>query len=139
MDDAGPTTRGNDAVAAYKTVLQQVLDNRPSGTRQRLAVALGKNRSFISQITSPAYAVPIPQRHLETIFEICHFPPEDKRHFLELYHRAHPRRGKVSHEGRRMRAHSILLPDLGSDDRNRQLEALVAEFANGLARLMGDH
>ncbi|MDB5362474.1 MAG: hypothetical protein JWO51_3771 [Rhodospirillales bacterium] len=139
MDDARPAARANDAVAAYKIVLQQVLDNRPSGTRQRLASALGKNRSFISQITSPAYAVPIPQRHLETIFEICHFPPEDKRRFLELYHRAHPRRGKVPHEGRRMRAHSILLPDLGSDDRNRQLEALVAEFVNGLARLIDDH
>jgi hypothetical protein len=139
MDDASANARGNDAVAAYKTILQQVLDNRPSGTRQRLASALGKNRSFISQITGPAYAVPIPQRHLETIFEICHFPPEDKRRFLELYHRAHPRRGKVPHEGRRMRAHSILLPDLGSDTRNQQLEALVAEFVNGLVRLMGEH
>ena len=35
----------------------------PSGTRQRLAAALGKNRSFVTQITSPAYATPIPARH----------------------------------------------------------------------------
>ena len=41
------------AVAAYKRILADVLDRRPSGTRQRLAAALGKNRSFVSQITNP--------------------------------------------------------------------------------------
>ena len=46
-------------------------DNRPSGTRQRLAGALGKNRSFVSQIANPAYPVPIPVQHLETIFEFA--------------------------------------------------------------------
>ena len=49
----------------YKRILLRVLDLRPSGTRQRLADALGKNRSFVSQITNPAYPVPIPPRHLE--------------------------------------------------------------------------
>ena len=62
----------SEDVTEYKRILQAVLENRPSGTRQRLAAALGKNRSFISQITGPGYAVPIPRRHLETIFEICH-------------------------------------------------------------------
>ena len=75
-----PTT-SEEAVARYKAILQRVMDNRPSGTRQRLAGALGKNRSFISQITNPAYATPIPARHLETIFEICHFSPDERRGF----------------------------------------------------------
>ena len=35
-------------VADYKRILAKVLDNRPSGTRQKLATALGKNRSFVS-------------------------------------------------------------------------------------------
>ena len=61
---------GGDAVFEYKRVLQQVLENRPSGTRQSLAEALGKHRSFISQITNPNYSVPIPARHIESIFEI---------------------------------------------------------------------
>ena len=89
MDDLGasPPT----AVAEYKGTLRRVLENRPSGTRQRLATALGKNRSFISQITNPAYSVPIPAQHLPTIFDICHFSPEDRREFLEAYARAHPR------------------------------------------------
>ena len=30
-------------VETYKTMLRNVLDRRPSGTRQRLATALGKN------------------------------------------------------------------------------------------------
>jgi hypothetical protein len=36
-------------VRQYKEVLRRILDSRPSGTRQRLAVALGTNRSFVSQ------------------------------------------------------------------------------------------
>ena len=42
-----------------------MLDNRPSGTRLKLAAALGKNRSFVTQITNPAYPVPIPAQHLD--------------------------------------------------------------------------
>jgi hypothetical protein len=76
-----------EAVARYKSILQRVIDNRPSGTRQRLAGAPGKNRSFVSQITNPAYATPIPARHIETIFDICHFSPDDRQTFLD--HVAH--------------------------------------------------
>ena len=47
-----------DAIIAYKTILAQIIDNRPSGTRQRLAAALGKHRSFVTQVTSPAYSTP---------------------------------------------------------------------------------
>ena len=61
------------SIEAYKSILRNVLDRRPSGTRHRLAIALGKNRSFISQISNPAYPVPIPAPHLDIIFEICRF------------------------------------------------------------------
>ena len=125
-----------EAVAEYKRIVQRVLENRPSGTRQRLAAALEKNRSFISQITNPAYVVPIPAIHLETIFEICHFPPEEKRQFLEIYERAHSRRLKLVKEPRRLRSHTIYLPDLGDEGRNRQLEKLVATFMTELIRLI---
>ena len=69
LDMAEPASTGETensvAVARYKGVLQQVLEARPSGTRQRIAAALGKNRSFVSQIANPAYATPIPARHLD--------------------------------------------------------------------------
>jgi hypothetical protein len=128
---------GNEAaVARYKTVLQRVIDNRPSGTRQRLAGVLGKNRSFISQITNPAYATPIPARHVETIFEICHFSPTDRRNFLKAYADAHPRRLSAEQPERRVRAHTIYLPDLGDDDRNHELDRTIGEFVQRLTRLI---
>ncbi len=43
----------SEAVAAYKRMLAAIIERRPSGTRQRLATALAKNRSFVSQITRP--------------------------------------------------------------------------------------
>jgi len=92
MAELKPERERADSVGAYKGVLKRVLDTRPSGTRHRLAIALGKNRSFISQIANPVYAVPIPVQHLETIFEICHFTAADRREFLAAYAEAHPRR-----------------------------------------------
>ena len=109
------------AVARYKAILQRVIDNRPSGTRQRLAAMIGKNRSFVSQITSPAYATPIPARHVETIFEVCHFSPEDRAAFLKAYGEAHPRRLSAERGERRVRPHTIYLPDLGDETRNREI------------------
>ncbi len=138
MDDRPQATSSEEAVARYKTILQRVMDNRPSGTRQRLAGALGKNRSFISQITNPTYATPIPARHVETIFEICHFPPDDRQAFLEAYAQAHPRRFSAERTERRVRAHTIYLPDLGDDERNRELDRTVGEFVQRLTKLIDD-
>ena len=72
------------AVAAYKTIFKAVLEKRPSGMRLKLAQAMGKNRSFISQIANPTYPVPIPVQHLNTIFEACHFSPAERRRSSKL-------------------------------------------------------
>jgi hypothetical protein len=138
MKEAAIENAVGDAVAGYKKVLQRVLDNRPSGTRGRLARALGKNRSFVSQITNPAYATPVPAQHLETIFEICHFSPEERRKFLESYARAHPRRAPALKEVRRVRQHVIYMPDLGDADKNHELDRLVEEFVQRLTKLVGE-
>jgi hypothetical protein len=126
------------AVAAYKRILKDVLDSRPSGMRIRLAHAMGKNRSFVSQIANPAYPVPIPAQHLNTIFDVCHFSPQAKAAFLRAYARAHPRRiGRLtqpSHE----RVLTLHLPDLGSTKKNAQLDALLHEFARRLIALVQD-
>ena len=126
------------AVAAYKRIFKEVLDNRPSGMRLRLAHAMGKNRSFVSQISNPAYPVPIPVQHLNTIFDVCHFPPPTKTAFLEAYARAHPRRIAQLDEIPRERIITLHLPDLGSSKRNAQLEALMQEFARRLATVLQD-
>jgi hypothetical protein len=132
--------REGNPVAAYKRVLAAVLENRPSGTRQRLAVALGKNRSFISQIANPSYATPIPAQHLETIFEICLFPAAERRAFLEAYGRAHP--GKVERTKRRkdhrLRPVTVYVPDLEDEAKNQALDRLLADIAARIGKLTGD-
>lgn len=126
------------AVAVYKRIFKEVLDSRPSGMRIRLAHAMGKNRSFVSQISNPVYPVPIPAQHLNTIFDVCHFPPQAKAAFLRAYARAHPRRiGRLT-QGSHERVLTLHLPDLGSTKKNAQLDALLQEFARRLMALVQD-
>ena len=129
---------GASAVAGYKEILKRVLDNRPSGTRLRLAAALGKNRSFISQIASPTYSIPIPAQHLDTIFHVCHFLADEQRAVLDAYHRAHPNRRQRLSEVPRTRTISVTVPDLGDKRRNRAVDEAVTDFAHRLARLTDD-
>jgi hypothetical protein len=124
------------AVGEYKRIFKQVLDNRPSGMRMRLAHAMGKNRSFVSQISNSTYPVPVPIQHLNTIFDVCHFPPGAKTAFLQAYARAHPRRMGRLAENPRERSITLHLPDLGSSKRNGQVDALMQEFARRLIAIL---
>jgi hypothetical protein len=126
----------HEAVAAYKRMLAGVLERRPSGTRQRLAVALAKNRSFVSQITNPAYATPIPANHLAQIFEVCHFSAAERQEFTRLYALAHPRKRLADASAGGVLA--VHLPDLGDEARNRKLHGLVSGFVREIARLIDD-
>jgi hypothetical protein len=140
--EAEPTPARPDApdeqspLARYKAILRQVVDTRPSGTRLRLAQALGKNRSFISQIANPAYATPIPAQHLDTIFHICHFTPAERAAFLAAYQEAHPGRIEVASGPRPMREVTIAVPDFGDPARNARADALLRTLAAGLAGLV---
>src|SRR5256885_12795724 len=138
MAEMKPERERADTVGADKALLKRVLDTRPSGTRHRLAIALGKNRSFISQIANPVYAVPIPLQHLETIFEICHFTAADRREFLAAYAEAHPRRLDVVRKAAGTRKLTLTVPDLGDARRNRLLDETIAEIARRLARFSDD-
>jgi len=132
LDESGEA----GAVAEYKRIFKEILDNRPSGMRLRLAHAMGKNRSFVSQISNPSYPVPIPVQHLNTIFDVCHFSPPAKAAFLKAYARAHPRRIGRLDESPRERAVMLRLPDLGSAKRNGQIDTLMQEFARRLTELL---
>jgi hypothetical protein len=124
------------AIAAYKTILRDALDRRPSGMRKRLAEALGKNRSFVSQIANPAYPTPIPPGHIDAILDICHFSPTERASFLAAYASAHPRRAAAS-EGPPVRTRPLALrvPDLGDEAKNREFDRLVQDLVIRLARL----
>ncbi len=126
------------AVAEYKTVLRAVLDNRPSGTRQRLATALGKNRSFVSQIANPAYPVPIPAQHVQSIFDVCHFSTAERKAVLAAYGRAQPGRLEGAARFSRMRDVTIQAPDLHDERKNEILDEMLSDVARRLARLIED-
>ena len=126
----------NGPVADYKRILQTVCDNRPSGTRGRLSVALGTNRSFVSQLVNPVYAMPIPVQHLETIFEVCHFSPHERATFLSAYDRAHPGRREASESATGTRLITIAVPNLGHAGRNQIIEDMIEEYAHQLVRLV---
>ena len=134
LDEPGEVS----AVAEYKRIFKEVLDSRPSGMRIRLAHAMGKNRSFVSQISNPAYPVPVPVQHLNTIFDVCHFPPPAKAAFLRAYARAHPRSMGQLTKTPRDRTITLHLPDLGSAKRNGQVDALLQEFARRLIAILQD-
>src|SRR5262245_24863981 len=123
-----------DPVAAYKSILQAIIENRPSGTRQRIASAIGKNRSFVSQITNPVYPTPIPAQHLDTIFSICHFSAAEREAFLHAYRRAHPGRLEVVDQNRPVRRVVIEMPDFGNPAKNRAADDMLADLARRLAR-----
>lgn len=126
-----------DPVKLYKARLSALIDKRPSGTRQRIADALGKHRSFVTQILSTAYATPLPAKHVPIIFTVCHFNAEEKRQFLEDYHAAHPeKRGEVD-GGATLRHMSLMVLDFRDDEKNRQFDEAIADFAHRMAAIMG--
>ena len=134
--DGSKTANGSadSHVADYKLMLRRVLDNRPSGTRLKLAAALGKNRRFVSQITNPAYPVPIPAKHVAIIFEVCHLSGTERAAFIEAYGRAHPGRLRAPHRDTRTRTILVTVPELGDDKKDRALEQLIVDFAARLVR-----
>ncbi len=139
MAKAAPLLPGDAeaAIRAYKELLSHVIEQRPSGTRQRLADALGKHRSFVTQITSPSYSTPIPSKHLPVIFTVCHFGAQERDQFLSAYRIAHPGKVKLGDAGRRIRHLSLTVPDLGDDKQNAALDRAINEFIHRITSITG--
>ncbi len=136
----GPEPR---LVAAYKAILKEYIDRRPSGMRARIAATLGKNKSFVSQLTNPVYPMPIPARHLPAIVDICHFSAEERRTLLKAYAAAHP--GKQTDEGAaragappRRKPLTVEIAVIDDPRKQHALEALVREFAERVSDIIDD-
>lgn len=141
MPDGESKTR-DELVAAYKSLLQTYIDLRPSGTRLKIANALGKHKSFVSQITNPSYAVPVPSRHLPTIFAICHFSKEERETLLAAYAAAHPNQAEReirqrSERGGAYRTLHIEVPLFDDPAQQHEVEDLIRSFAQRVIRLAG--
>jgi hypothetical protein len=128
------------AVAAYKNLLRGYIDRRPSGTRQRLAAALGTHKSFISQITNPAYRIPLPSQHIETIFKICHFAPEERAAFLKAFRAAHPGQANALELGHTdgARILEIEIPPFRDPERQAHVAEAIREVARTIISLAQD-
>jgi len=126
-----------DPVAEYKALLRHFLDRRPSGTRQKLAEAFGTHKSFISQVTNPAYKVPLPAQHIPAMFRVCHLNEEEQRQFLEVYGRAHPAQSAALEELASIENDvlRIPLPHSLDEQRRREVRHLIQEFAERVISL----
>ena len=126
-----------ELVSEYKRLLQEYINRRPSGIRMQIAKALDKNKSFVSQITNPAYSIPVPARHLPTIMDICRFSAKERHSFLEAYTAAHPNyqitteAREPEEPGAARAGHQLVLevPDLEDKELQRRAEQMIRDFA----------
>ena len=131
-----------ELVARYKRILQGYINQRPSGVRIKIAEELNKNKSFVTQITNPSYSIPVPARHLNVIFDICHFTIKERETFLKAYTAAHPnyqyrvvqQPASIQNQGRRTL--SIEVPVLEDSAKQRQIESMIKDYAHQLFRLI---
>jgi hypothetical protein len=145
MGDGGRNGRTTEtgavpaAVAEYKAILKAALDIRPSGFRRKLAAAIGRHPSFVSQITNPIYPVPIPAPHIDAIFEVCRLSPEEREAFMAAYGRAHPRRARalIATPRRAGRQVTFTVPDLGDAHANSLFDMTIEELIRHLTPLVG--
>ena len=130
----------HERIAAYKTTLRRYIDQRPSGIRRKIAEVTGTHKSFISQITNPSDSTPLPARHIDSIFDVCHLSPEEQRAFLKEYRSAHP--GHSEHAERRTapkrhtRTLHLQVPVMQDDKRQKALESLIRDTVRRLCDLV---
>jgi hypothetical protein len=135
MPSANPSRQ--ELIAHYKSTLRQLIDRRPSGIRQKIAEVTGTHKSFISQITNPSDPTPLPARHIDAIFEVCHLSPEERAAFLERYHSAHLEHASVEHKSHRhMRTLHLQIPVLEDARKQRALESIVRDTVRRLCDLL---
>ena len=136
------TGRGSrqERIAAYKSTLRRLIDQRPSGIRRRIADVTGTHKSFISQVTNPSDPTPLPARHIDAIFAVCHLSPEEKRTFLAQYHAAHPgppgRADLRNAPQRPTRTLHLRIPVVEDAKKQRALESLIRDTVRRLCDLV---
>ena len=126
-----------ERIAAYKTTLRRFIDQRPSGIRRKIAEVTGTHKSFISQITNPSDTTPLPARHIDAIFAVCHLSPDEKQTFLKEYHSAHPGHTELRKAPRRhTRTLHLQVPVLENQRKQKALESLIQDAVRRLYDLV---
>lgn len=133
MSDRRRRTGRQETVATYKAILRECLDRRPSGTRQRIASALGTHRSFVSQITNPSDPTQIPARHVPLILELVHATDDERARFNNAWAKAH--RGPAASNDAPLKTISLEIPVLPDRAAQAALEDLIRTTALRLAAI----
>jgi hypothetical protein len=106
--------------------------------RQRLADALGKHRSFVTQIISPAYSIPMPVKTFGGYLSRLPFQPGRAAAFLE---RLSPGASGGQDVDRIRHAQdaawSLIVPDFGDDKQNAALDRAVNDFIQKITSITG--
>lgn len=127
----------HERIAAYKSLLREAIEQRPSGLRLKIADVLGTHKSFISQITKPADPTPIPARHLDAIFDVCHLSDKERTRFLAAYRKAHPDQIPSDNEAHlHYKTFHMQIPVLETPERQREFEALIREHVRQLCSFL---
>lgn len=123
-----------ELIRAYKSFLKEAVEARPSGLRLRIASQIGKNKSFVSQITSPNYKTPLPEKYVEPILDAIHLTQKERERFLSIYRRAHPhaRSHPTEPSPEEMRVVKVELPKLESRRLESRVDQMIAQFARNL-------
>lgn len=138
MDKASVLPSKQELISSYKSVLRGYLDQRPSGVRQKIAQVLGTHKSFVSLITNPSDATPIPARHLEAIMDVCHLSTAEKKHFLVAYNLAHPEQAAPPRTHLHFKTLHIQVPVLKNHEKQEALELLIQDTVRRLYNLFAD-
>lgn len=124
----------SESITAYKEVIHKALARCPRGTKSKITKELSKNASYISQITNPEYAIPIPGQYVNKIVNICALNSEEEKQFRHLYAVAHPDKEK-----KRTRSNNeicIQLPKSMNATERRRVEQAINEIAETIINLV---
>lgn len=139
MDSSQSDTRSVDEkIAAYKILLREYLDRRPSGIRKKISAAINTHRSFISQVANPNYRVPLPAQYVPVLMDVCHFTTEEQETFLAAYTAAHPGQAlfaKAAVQGEYKTA-SIDLSGIEDEQTRIAVSRAIREMAENMIRLV---
>lgn len=128
----------DDKIVAYKILLREYLNRRPSGIRKKISAAINTHRSFISQVANPNYRVPLPAQYVPILMDVCHFTTEEQETFLKAYSAAHPGQALFARAAAKgdYRSITIDLSDIADEGTRIALSRSLTEVAREMVRLV---
>lgn len=121
----------------YKRRLRDIVSACPHGTRQRIAREIECTRSYVSQMLNPESTVPVPEKYLPSIMQVCEFQETEAAEFMGIYRLAHPEKScKVVESGEDFI--KISLPKFRTAEQRRHVVELILKSAESIVQVMSE-